>query len=299
MNSELLIAVFAGLAGMLGWGLADFFAKKTIDVVGDMVTLALAHVFGLSVLAGLVGAWFWTSGKTAVLPDSSEQWLGLAAFGVVQAFVYFFAYRAFGKGKLALLNPIFSSYSGFVVLLSVFLFSEILGSWQIICLAIVFAGILIASLDKESFKLKRVKFTKIAGLRDILAATVLAAFWTVCWGNFVVDKDWLMYAGIMYAFMTVTTLIIISTQRVKLNVLHKVSWKWFLAIGVSEVAAYIGVSLGYSLTNKTSIIAVLSAAFSIPTIILAHRYLKERVTKFQTIGTFLIIIGVVAISLRV
>jgi drug/metabolite transporter (DMT)-like permease len=298
MSNEILIAVLAGLSGMLGWGLADFFAKKTIDIVGDMVTLAMAHVFGLSVLIGLAGAWFWFSGSAPALPDSPWQWLGLAGFGVIQALVYFYAYRAFGKGKLALLNPIFSSYSGLVVLLSVFLFSEMIGSWQAICLAVIFGGILLASLDKESFALKRLKFTKIKGLRDILVATVLAAFWTVSWGNFVVGRDWFVYAAIMYAFMTLTILLMVSTQGVKLRVLHKVNWKWFLAIGISELTAYIGISLGYSLTNKTSIIAVLSAAFSIPTVILAHQFLKERVTLFQASGTLLIILGVIAISVK-
>ncbi len=296
--NDALIAILAGLAGMLGWGFADFFAKKTIDIVGDMATLALAHVFGLSVLTGLVGAWFFAGERTMVLPDSFGQWLGLVAFGVVQALVYFFAYRAFGKGKLALLNPIFSSYSGFVVLMSVLLFSEVLGAWSLVCLIVIFSGVFLASLDKESFALKRVKLTKIDGLKDILVATVLAAGWTVCWGNFVVDRDWLVYAALMYGFMTLTTLIIIRAQRVSLTVLHKINWLWFLAIGASEVAAYVGVSLGYSLTSKTSIIAVLSAAFSIPTVILAHKFLKEGVTKFQTAGTFLIILGVVAIALK-
>jgi drug/metabolite transporter (DMT)-like permease len=296
--NDTLIAVFAGLAGMFGWGFADFFAKKTIDVVGDMATLALAHVFGLSVLVGVVSAWFFVGDSKLQMPDDVTQWFGLAAFGIVQALVYFFAYRAFGKGKLALLNPIFSSYSGFVVLLSVLLFSEILGSWSLFCLVIIFSGVFLASLNKESFALKRIRLAKIDGLKDILIATVLAAIWTVCWGNFVVDKDWLVYAAIMYSFMTLTTLFIIRAQRVSLSILHKINWLWFLVIGASEIVAYIGVSLGYSLTSKTSIIAVLSAAFSIPTVILAHKFLKEGVTRFQTIGTFLIIIGVVAISLN-
>jgi hypothetical protein len=44
MNNAILIATVAGLCGMLGWGVGDFFAKKTIDIVGDMATLAWAHV---------------------------------------------------------------------------------------------------------------------------------------------------------------------------------------------------------------------------------------------------------------
>ena len=46
MPNELLIALVAGFGGMFGWGLADFFAKKTIDELGDVMTLAWAGGFG-------------------------------------------------------------------------------------------------------------------------------------------------------------------------------------------------------------------------------------------------------------
>ena len=51
MQQELLIAVLAGLGGMLGWGFADFFAKKTVDKIGDIATLVWAHLFGTLVFA--------------------------------------------------------------------------------------------------------------------------------------------------------------------------------------------------------------------------------------------------------
>ena len=38
MQSDLVIAVLAGFGGMLGWGFADFFAKKTIDEIGDVAS---------------------------------------------------------------------------------------------------------------------------------------------------------------------------------------------------------------------------------------------------------------------
>ena len=44
MQPELVLAGLAGLGGMMGWGLADFFAKKTIDEIGDVVSLVWAHV---------------------------------------------------------------------------------------------------------------------------------------------------------------------------------------------------------------------------------------------------------------
>jgi hypothetical protein len=59
MSNSLTAALVAGLGGMLGWGFADFFAKKTIDKIGDLPSLVWAHLFGTGffviIVAGLQG----------------------------------------------------------------------------------------------------------------------------------------------------------------------------------------------------------------------------------------------------
>lgn len=297
MESQLLIAVLAGLTGMLGWGLADFFAKKTIDKVGDLVTLAWAHIYGVVLVVSFVFARSYFENQAITLPEKSTEFLALAFFGVLQAFVYYYAYKAFGKGKLAILNPVFSSYSGFVVLLSVIVFGEILLQRQLYALLVVFAGVIVMNIDFELFKLKKLKLAKLPGMKEMLVAVCFAALWTVLWGHFVSGKDWLVYAAIMYFFMTITILLICLFQRAKLNVLNSYTWKYFFLIGFTEVIAYVGVSLGYSQSSHTSIVAVLSAAFSLPTFILAYIFLKERVNVFQVLGAVLVVAGVVFVSM--
>lgn len=39
MQKELFIAIIAGLGAMLGWGISDFFAKKSVDKIGPLVSL--------------------------------------------------------------------------------------------------------------------------------------------------------------------------------------------------------------------------------------------------------------------
>jgi len=296
MSDLLLIATLSGLAGMLGWGLADFFAKKTIDVVGDMITLAWAHVFGLAILALLIVVRAVGGEAQYELPSSLREIGILAFFGVLQACVYFFAYRAFGKGKLSLLNPVFSSYSGIVVLLSVFVFGEIIGGWQLACLAAVFAGIITISLDPEALSLKKLRIAKLDGMKEIVTATLLAALWTVLWGHFVSGKDWLAYAAVMYFFMSAAIIAYIFLSRTSLRIKNRSLWKFFFFIGLAEVIAYVGVSIGYSQTSHTSVVAVLSAAFSLPTLVLAYFFLKERITKLQLAGVGLVIAGVVLVA---
>lgn len=292
MMSSLLIAVLAGLAGMLGWGSADFFAKTTIDEVGDMATLTWAHICGVSMMFILLAAKALTHTGHIVLPKTLREIGFLAFFGALQAIVYFLVYRGFSKGKLSILNPTFSSYSGLVVILSITIFGEVIRLPQLLMLAVVFIGIISISLDEESFAIRRLKLRRLPGIREILLAALSAAFWTVLWGHFVTGKDWLVYATIMYGFMTITIFILDWVQKINLKISDKKLWKYFFFIGAGEVVAYVGISIGYSLTSHTSIIAVLSAAFSVPTIILAHIFLGERITKLQKVGVALVIIGV-------
>lgn len=292
----LSIAILAGLAGMLGWGFADFFAKKTIDIVGDIATLAWAHIYGVIILITLVFAQSVSSGEPVTLPVSQNEWMGLAFFGAVQAYVYYFAYKAFGEGKLSLLNPVFSSYSGFVVLISVFVFGEIITGAQVFTLLAIITGIIFLSLDHESLKLKKLQFSRIKGMKAILAATGLAAIWTALWGYFVSEKDWLIYAAIMYFFMTITILLIVRFKKISLIVKNPSLYKFFALIGFSEVLAYVGVSLGYSETSYVSIVAVLSAAFSLPTLVLAYVFLRERINSYQMVGVATVVAGVVLMA---
>jgi drug/metabolite transporter (DMT)-like permease len=297
MESTLLIAVLAGLAGMFGWGFADFFAKKTIDKVGDLATLTWAHIYGAVVIASLLLARSLNEGQAVQFPTSPRELGPLVFFGVLQAMVYYYAYKGFAVGKLSLLNPVFSSFPGIVVILSVVIFGEVLGGWQLASILVVFLGVLTLNIDHESLALRKLRLLKIPGMRHIVVAALLASVWTVLWGYFVSEKDWLVYASLMYFFMCITTLIICFFQKVKLDVVDGQTWKYFLLIGLSEVIAYVGLTVGYSLTSHVSIVAVLSGAFSIPTVVLAHIFLKERITKLQILGAFIVVAGVIVISL--
>jgi len=301
MQTSFLLATLAGLCGMLGWGFGDFFAKKTIDVVGDMVTLAWAHFAGLVLMSGLClielqkPSVFGQQG--GVLPQTAKDWAGLAFFGALQAIVYFFVYRAFAVGKVSLLNPVFSTYSGFVVLLSVLIFGETLHVSQALVLALVFVGVLLMSIEQDSAALRRFSFKKMHGMSDIVIATVLASIWTLFWARFVNGKDWLIYATLMYAFMSLTVLAIAAAQRLKLTVPDRSIWKYFLLIGIGEVVAYAGISWGYGQTSHTSIVAVLSSAFSVPTVILARMFLGEKIGRLQVAGVVCVILGGVGLAL--
>ncbi len=106
MHNTLFIALLAGLGGMLGWGFADFFAKLTIDRIGELKSLVWAHAFGTSLFILIAVEQMTLQSKNFQMPAGVTAWIGLAAFGVLQTIVYWLVYIGFGKGLLAVLNPV-------------------------------------------------------------------------------------------------------------------------------------------------------------------------------------------------
>jgi drug/metabolite transporter (DMT)-like permease len=297
IDHVLLAAVLAGLGGMLGWGLADFFAKKTIDEIGDVVSLVLAHLFGTAAFIALVlgrGAW---NGTPPALPHDLVTWGGLAFFGTLQAAVYVLVYRGFGKGQLAVLNPIFASFSGLTALLSILFFGELVTGNLVVALIVIFGSILLLNVDVTALREKRLGFVFVPGFPEIAVATLLAAGWTILWDQFVAGRDWLLFAAVMYVFMTVVLLAVAALQRLKLQVTRPSVWVWLALIGLCETGAYAAISWGYASTPHTSVIALISGAFSLPTIVLARLVLKERTTRLQAIASLGIVAGIVLMNI--
>lgn len=297
MQQELLIAVLAGLGGMLGWGFADFFAKKTIDEIGSVASLVWAHIFG--VIALLVVVFYKLSilhGSIAI-PSDFKTWGLLIFFGTLQAVVYLLVYQGFSKGQLAILNPVFASYSGIVAIISIVVLGEIVTGHVLLALATIFCGILLLNIDPQGLREKRIKLIGAPGLKEVALAAVLAAFWTISWDKFISGHDWLSYALFMYLSMAFAAIVIAKFLKINLFIVKPHLWKFLILIGVCEVIAYMAISLGFSSTSYLSIVAVLSSSFSLPTIILARAFLKEKVTRIQTVGSVVIIGGIILLSL--
>jgi drug/metabolite transporter (DMT)-like permease len=295
LQTALLIAVLAGLGGMLGWGLADFFAKKTIDQIGDIPTLAWAHVCGSGIVLIALGVRLVTTG-TAGLPHSSLAWLALVGFGILQGIIYLLVYRAFSKGKVSVLNPIFASYSGIAALAVIIFFGEPLGALRGLALLLIFVSVLVLSIEDGPISLRVLRQGGTAGLGEIATATLLAGGWTVGWDRFVHNHDWLVYAALMYIAMTAAIVGIASAQGVKLRQKAQGVWRYVFLIGLTEVGAYASISLGFSRSNHAAIVALLSGSFSVPTIILARCFLGERINRYQFGGIVAIVVGVIVIA---
>ena len=295
MHNTLLVAVLAGLGGMIGWGSADFFAKKTIDRIGAIKSLVWAHAFGTGMFVSVALLQMLLLRRTVHVPSGTASWAGLMFFGVLQMVVYWLAYEGFGKGQLAVLNPVFASYSGIVAFISIVVLGESLHVLSGIGLAAIFAGIILLNVDMKSLRSKKLNI--VPGLIEVGLAAVLAAVWTLGWDRFVSGRDSLSYALFMYAFMSLAALILAKLMKVGLGGIGRGLWKFLALVGLGEVVAYLAISWGYGATPLTSVVALISGAFSLPTVVLAYVFLKERISVLQAGAICSIIAGIILVSL--
>jgi len=73
MDNSLAVAILGGLGAMLGWGFADFFAKKTVDRIGDLASLVWAHLFGTAIFFTMALAAFFLTGIFITLPKTAHE----------------------------------------------------------------------------------------------------------------------------------------------------------------------------------------------------------------------------------
>jgi drug/metabolite transporter (DMT)-like permease len=255
-----------------------------------------AHIFGTAALLSLLIVRFSASTTAISLHFSLNEWLGFVFFGSLQTIVYYFAYKAFEKGEVSILSPIFASFAGFVALFSILLFGEVVHGSFVLALLIIFGGIILINLDVQSLKSSKIRLKGVKGLREILIATALATIWTLGWSKFSVNQDWMVYTTFMFIFMTLSALVIAYITKTSILVKNRAAWKFLLLIGLGEVVGYLAITTGYSSTTHTSIVAVLSGASSLPTILLARIFLKERITVVQTVASAIIILGIMVLA---
>ena len=296
MNQELLIALFAGLGGMFGWGLSDFFAKKTIDRLGDTITLFWSQFLGIFPILLLLLF------EQKVPHFNGIDWLFLIILGAWDGLCYVPAYVAFKKGQASLLGPIFATYDVLVVIISAVFFGEVIPFYRQVVLFIVFLGILLINGNPWELLLffagKNKRPDIVKGLPEMLLAVCLYSLWIIALDNFISNKDWLSALLVIRIFSAFTIFLLAKITHKEILFRKKRNlWKFIFLIGLFDVIAFSSVSYGLSNTSYTSVVAMLSSAFSLPLVLLAHFFLKEKTTKIQVLGGSIIIIGVMLLPL--
>jgi drug/metabolite transporter (DMT)-like permease len=278
---------------MLGWGAADFFAKKAIDRNGPIKALVWGHGFGTFLLLAVMLVDILLGSKVG--QPQGLAWFGLAGFGALQMIIYWLLYQGFEKGQISVLNPIFAAFSGIVALVAILWFGEHANALAGLSLVLLFGGIIAINLDWQDLRHKKLK--GVSGLKEVGTATILAAGWTLGWDKFVGGHDSLSYTVWMYLAMTAAAICLAQLLKSELRTIEHKTWPFVALVGSGEALAYLAITWGYSTTSLPGVVALISGTFSVPTVILAYVFLKERLTKLQLAGIVAVIAGIAGVSI--
>lgn len=295
---ELYMAITAGLGGMFGWGLADFFAKKTVGKIDATRTLLWMQFFGIIPLCiYLIFNW-----ELARITPPIIFFLLLLGIGNVSAYLLF--YRGLEKGLVSILSPVFASQAAVAVLVSAFFFKETIEPVRWIGLTCSFLGIVMVSFQFQGLKeLSGKKLTK--GLPEVLAGMLIFGFFFPVWDWFLKyqGQGWVLSTItlriIAMVFLTILIYIVARRKKIqpKIKPEEKNVWTWLILIGLFDALASLFAAWGYRFTTMTSVVIIFSAAFPLPTIILARIFLKEKLALNQVIGVAAIVGGLIILAL--
>ena len=134
-----MIAILGGLGAALCWATATLCAARASRLIGASSVLAWVMLVGFMITAPIAVI----SGIPANLHAAELTWIILAGIGNVAGLLL--AYEAMRRGKVSIVAPISSTEGAIAALLAVAT-GEALGVSSAILLALIAAGVVLASL---------------------------------------------------------------------------------------------------------------------------------------------------------
>lgn len=282
-------AILFAIVAYFGWGSGDIFGTVASRKIGPYSATLWFLILQTVLLS------FFSYPFLGNLKQYSLQMLlfnitlGIIATAGLVAF-----YEGLRIGSASLVGTISASFAAFVVVLSIIFFKEAISTNQAIAIIIVFVGFILASLDFDELKKRKVKVG-----REIILAIVAMITWSIYW-TFIkvpikeVGWFWPHYINTLSA-IPVLFLYIYARKMGVTSLNHKGA---FLPILLN--AALLGAgSLAFNFSLQEGLAAVVAPiAGSYPTLFvaLAFWFFKDKITKLQVGGIIITLIGIVALS---
>lgn len=280
-----------GLVAMVGWGVGDLFAALLARRMESLRALLWVTLIGI----GLISAFVWLTGSPV---DWVERGVAIALLGgglnTVGAISFMTGLRL---GKVSLVSPIAAGYAAVLVVAAVLLLGERLSPLQAFAVALVLAGSLLASIDLPALRRLDRPSLSDPGMPYAFGAMFSWGFGFLALAAAARDTGWVT-----------TTLVAAGTEVLLLLAIARAAGRSMgppvgrrlvglalLAAGFSwlaNVAYTIGVQ-----DYLAAVVAPVSAAFPVVSLLLARVFLHERLHGWQVAGIALVIVGVVLVSM--
>ncbi|MDP3881373.1 MAG: EamA family transporter [Nanoarchaeota archaeon] len=286
MGLELGI-IFAFIA-MLCWGFGDFLIQKSTRKFGNWETLFIITLFGALVLLPFVYKDF------IDLFSSFDHTVLLLAASLIYLAAGILDLEALKRGKLAVVEPLWSLEIPVSALAAFFIISETISSYEIGLISGLIIGLVLVSL-------KSIKFKKHIWLERSVFIAILAAV-TMGFANFFIGigsrETNPLLAKFFFDLVFVIVASIVLFCQGKFRKLRKdvmTNKKFALIMSLLDNSAWLAFGFAMVLTPIAIAVAI-SESYIIIAVLLGIYVNKERLKYHQKIGIVLAIISAILLS---
>ncbi|MDP2598993.1 MAG: EamA family transporter [Candidatus Liptonbacteria bacterium] len=278
--------IFALLAMVL-WGFEELYLKQAISGLRSVTTILINSIAG-----GLLSLFVVLPLLDSTVTLISRQDFFFAILTACVAFIgYVFFYLALERQELSLISSFDESWIVITVLIAVVGFGEKISTINLTAIVAVLLGAFLISVDFSHIRSPHF----IAG-SGYAALAVLFTGFTVPLEAVLVraigEANAIVY---MYALYFPLILVMKWILRERLVKPTKKLLRISALSGLADGAAFAFYLLAINSTD-VSIVAPIVASSVVVAVILARVYLKEKMTRKEILGTILVLLGVVGVS---
>lgn len=282
-------AILFAIVAYFGWGSGDIFGTVASRKIGPY-SATLWFLILQAMLLGIFSVLFLGNLKLY----SPQVLLLNVVLGVIGTAGLVAFYEGLRIGSASLVGTISASFAAVVVVLSIIFFKEAISAQQTAAIVIVFFGFLLASLDFDELKNRKVKVG-----REIILAIVAMITWSIYW-TFIkipireVGWFWPHYLNTLSSIPAL--FFYIYLRKIAVTSVNKNG----ALVPIFLNAALLGSgSLAFNFALQEGLAAIVAPiAGSYPTLFvaLAFWFFKDKITKLQVGGIIVTLAGIVALS---
>ena len=277
-----------GLTSLFSWGVADYLARIYSIKVGGLRTAFYIRFISLLPPLLVFPLQAYLGQLYSPIDWSTVLKLG-PVLGAVLALGYVSYYRGLEIGSVSIVSAVASAWFAVGVILAFIFLGEGLTIYQVLVIAIIAIGIIMLSGMQTSMKGKRTGFEYgLASMFFLGTATLLFKYLGNASGPIMTS-----FLGSLGSVILLWIWLRISGLKVRLP--EKEGLHILMVAGLLDVGGVLCMIIGLA-QAPIFVVASISAAHPLVTMSLALIFLKERLSRVQSIGVILAVAGVISLS---
>jgi uncharacterized membrane protein len=282
------LGIICAIIAMLCWGLGDFLIQRSTRKIGDWETIFFISLVGVVILAPF------TLSKTISFIRDNSTLLLLLVSSVVLFVAALLEFEALRRGKLSIIEPIWSFEIVTSVLLASIFLGERLNGMQALTVILLIVGLILVSIRTLTWT--KNAFLEKASLLALLSALVMGGA-NFMFGVVARETDPLVtnfFTSLVLAVFSFSYLLIKGKVRHFFTDLKK-SPRQLLGMSILDNVAWVAFAFAMTLA-PISIAVALSESYIIIAVLLGLVMNKERLHTHQKAGLVIAIVAAIILA---